>query len=118
MNSPRCASSAYCKAGFSSNKRQRYKCKHCNYYYTVAIKSTAKPLSFRHRALCLYLEGMGFRQIGRALNVSHVSVYRWIRQYGSEVSLPDNDITEPIPAVELDELHSYVGKKKTIAGYG
>ncbi|MDR2206470.1 MAG: IS1 family transposase, partial [Flavobacteriaceae bacterium] len=34
MKCPRCSSEEYCKAGIVLN-RQRYKCKKCNYYYTV-----------------------------------------------------------------------------------
>jgi len=30
----------------------------------------------------LYLEGLGFRAIGRFLNCSHVAVYNWIKEFG------------------------------------
>jgi len=45
-------------------------------------KKTAKPDAMKKQALHLYLEGLGFRAIGRMLGVSHVSVYRWIKKFG------------------------------------
>jgi len=38
-------------------------------------------------ALELYLEGLGFRSIGRILKVSHVSIFNWIKQYGQNLDL-------------------------------
>ena len=62
------------------------------------------------------LEGLGFRSIGRILNFSHVAVYNWIRAFGEEiVSLGES---ENASIVEIDEMHSYIGSKKTTAGYG
>ena len=64
----------------------------------------------------MYLEGLGFRSIGRILKVSHVSVYNWIRSFGKIVESLRSSKTPEI--VEIDELHSYIGNKKTTAGYG
>ena len=60
--------------------RQRYKCKACNYHYTVLARDAHKARE--RQALMLYLEGLGFRSIGRLLNVSHVSIYNWIKAFG------------------------------------
>ena len=103
MNCPKCEGSDYIKAG-KINNRQRYKCKKCNYYYTVAMKSTAKSKEIKRMALQLYLEGLGFRSIGRTLGVSNVSVLKWIRNFGQEVQSLKCDNTE-IDLVELDEMH-------------
>ena len=70
----------------------------------------------KQQALKLYLEGLGFRSIARVLNCSHVAVYKWIKQYGEKASL-DLKATE-IDVVEMDEMHSYIGSKKTPVGYG
>ena len=67
-------------------------------------------------ALEMYLEGLGFRSIGRILKISYGTVYLWIKEWGTKVSLPRRN--EPIEYVELDEIHSYVGSKKTTVGYG
>ena len=66
MQCPKCNSEKYIKDGIVKRK-QRYKCKLCNFRYTVDQKSTAKPLSLKRLALQLYLEGLGFRSIGRVL---------------------------------------------------
>jgi len=95
---------------------QRYKCKGCGRSFTVELKSTAKPESVKRQALQLYLEGLGFSSIGRILRVSHVSVLNWIRKYGREVDSIRND--KPVNTMELDELHTYVGHKKTTDGFG
>jgi DNA-binding NarL/FixJ family response regulator len=53
----------------------------------------------------MYLEGMGFRAIGRALKISHVTVFQWINQLGQNMELPKRQ--EAIAVVELDEMHTY-----------
>jgi transposase len=50
----------------------------------VELKSTAKPKSMKKQALHLYLEGLGFRSIGRLLGVSNVSVLNRIKSFGKE----------------------------------
>jgi len=115
MNCPRCNSSTHKKNGIVGG-RQRYKCHDCGYNYTVEIKSTAFSTSVKRQALQLYLEGLGFRSIGRFLGVSHVSVQRWIKKFGQE--LEDLKSENAISIVEMDEMHTYIGNKKTIAGSG
>ncbi len=115
MQCPKCKSERFTKDGIVKSK-QRYKCKTCSFRYTVIQKSTGKPLYLKRFALQLYLEGLGFRSIGRVLNVSNVSVLNWIKQFGTQVkSLQSN---EPVSVTEIDEMHTYVGTKKTINGYG
>lgn len=96
--------------------RQRWRCKGCDKRYSVARKSNERPPETRRMALELYLEGMGFRGIGRALKVSYVTVFGWIREYGQKAGELKSD--DAIEVVELDELHTYVGNKKTTVGYG
>ena len=116
MNCPKCKSNKATKSGIAKGK-QRYKCKECSCNYTVEIKSTAKSKSVKKQALHLYLEGLGFRSIGRILGISNVSVLNWIRTFGNQVTELQTK-SEDIRVVELDEMHSYIGSKKTIVGYG
>ena len=116
MNCPKCKSDKRIKAGFVK-VRQRYKCKECGYYFTVELKSTAKSISIKKAALHLYLEGLGFRSIGRILGVSNVSVLQWIRSFGEAIHELHTE-SKAIEVVEVDEMHSYIGSKKTTAGYG
>lgn len=115
MNCPKCKSINSVKDGIV-RERQRYKCKHCNYRYTVEIKSSSKPQDIKRLALEMYLEGLGFRSIGRILKVSHVSVYNWIKNIGEGIE--DLKSENKIEVLELDEMHTYIGNKKTSVGYG
>jgi hypothetical protein len=64
----------------------------------------------------MYLEGLGFRAIGCLLRISYGTVYQWIKKWDKQVELPRRN--ESIEVVELDEMHTYIGSKKTTAGYG
>ena len=115
MDCPKCNSRKHTKDG-KVRGMQRFKCKDCNYRYTVEIKSTAKPKNTKRQAVELYLEGLGFRSIGRFLNVSHVAVYQWIKSLGENIEEIRSD--NKIEVVEMDEMHTYIGQKKTTVGYG
>jgi transposase-like protein len=112
MNCPKCNCSKSVKSG-KIKERQRYKCKECNFNYTVELKSTARPKSQKRQALHLYLEGLGFRSIGRILSVSNVSVLNWIRDFGKKVQELNSD-SQKIEIVEVDEMHSYISQKKLL----
>jgi transposase-like protein len=114
LNCPRCSSVDRVKSGVLKG-RQRYKCKACQYFYTVHHKSDTATPEKRRMALTLYLEGLGFRSIGRILGFSHVAIYQWIKALGEVVAQIKRHAAQ---IVEMDELHSYVGHKKTIAGSG
>lgn len=115
MNCPKCGKQASCKDG-RVNGRQRYLCKDCNYRYTVSERSGTGSAEVKRMALLLYLEGLGFRSIARVLGFSNVTILNWIRVFGEQLDVIKND--KPVQVVEMDEIHSYVGSKKTIAGYG
>ena len=76
---PKCRCTECTKDGIV-NKRQRYKCKQCGYRHTV--QQRGKDPALKRQALELYLEGLGFRSIGRLLKCSHVAVYNWIKAFG------------------------------------
>jgi len=115
MNCPKCGSTEYCKDG-KIKERQRYKCKRCVYRYTVTHKSDVKSQETRRVAFEMYLEGLGFRAVGRLLKISYGTVYHWIKNWEKQIELPKRN--EQIEIVELDEIHTYVGSKKTTDGYG
>jgi len=115
MKCPKCKSEDSVKNGFMKG-HQRYKCKECGCNYTVDYeKVSAKDKKMRF-ALALYLEGLGFHSIARLLNVSHVTVMNWIKKFGTALSLIRNP--KPVKIMELDEMHTYVGSKKTTDGFG
>lgn len=115
MKCPKCKSSEKCKDGWVLG-RQRYLCKSCNHRYSVNKKSDVKSVETRRLALQMYLEGLGFRAIGRILKINYATVYYWVKEWGSQVTLPKSEI--PVEVVELDEMHTYVKSKKTTVGYG
>ena len=111
MDCPKCKSTDKVKDGIV-RCLQRYKCKSCNYRYTVEKKSDVKSKEVKRMALEMYLEGLGFRSIGRILKISHGTVYSWVKQWGEKVDLPKRE--EPIEIVELDEMHTYIEGKKLL----
>jgi transposase-like protein len=115
MDCPKCNGSSYYKDGIVKG-RQRYLCRSCNYRYTVEQRKGTSDKATKRKALELYLEGLGFRSIGRLLKFSNVSILNWIRSFGQQLDDIKND--QPVQVMELDEMHSYIGNKKTIAGYG
>ena len=110
---PKCKSKNFRKDGIVKS-RQRYFCKDCKNRFTV--EQIGKPSNLKKDALVLYLEGLGFRSIGRVLNVSHVAVFNWIKSFGEKLDEFRNP--SDIEVMELDEMHTYIGQKKTTAGYG
>jgi transposase len=110
---PRCKSTNFRKDGIVNGK-QRYLCRDCNYHFTV--KQRGKPDYVKKNALHLYLEGLGFRSIGRYLGVSHVTVFNWIKAFGEKVSSLRS--STDIEVVEMDEMQTYIQSKKTIVGSG
>lgn len=112
-NCPSCKSNNICKNGIVKQK-QRYLCKECKYCFTVEMLGKSEKL--KRDALILYLEGLGFRSIGRFLKVSHVAVFNWIKIFGTK--LDELRSTDEIEVVEIDEMHTYIGEKKTSVGFG
>ena len=114
MKCPKCNSENQVKDGIVKGK-QRFLCKQCQYRFTVEYRG--KPIELKRAALFLYLEGLGFRSIERFLKVSNVSVMNWIKSFGKEIE-NIRKAGEPVKIVEIDELHSYIGLKKTMFGSG
>ena len=110
---PRCVKEDCVKDGIVRG-RQRWRCRECGYRHTVLQRG--KEAHLKRKAVELYLEGLGFRSIGRFLKVSHVAVYQWIRSFGEK--LEELRSSNEIEVVEMDEMHTYIGSKKTIAGSG
>lgn len=79
MNCPKCKSDQYTKDGKTQAGKQRYKCKKCNFHFSVQKRCTEKSDEQKRLALQLYLEGLGFRAIGRVLNISYGTVFQWIK---------------------------------------
>jgi predicted nucleic-acid-binding Zn-ribbon protein len=120
MNCPKCELVDYVKSGFKGDK-QRYKCRKCGCNFTQG-HLRAYSFKLKLQAVKLYLEGVGFRSIGRILGISNVTALHWIRQFGKVVKhhvqtqLPD-DIHD-IEVIEIDEMWHFTQKKAANSGYG
>jgi transposase-like protein len=113
---PKCDSREYVKIGFFANGKQRLRCKACRHAF-VEIETKTYPQEKRDLAKKLYLEGLGFRAIGRIIGVSNVTVLNWIRDMG-EALLNKTVSTSQAEQIELDELCTYIQKKTKNVGYG
>ncbi len=109
ISCPKCNCTHCTKDGIVKGK-QRYKCKSCGYRHTVRYRGISPDK--KRQALELYLEGLGFRSIGRFLKCSHVSVYNRIKTLGEKVESLRSD--SALEVVETDEMHTYIGSKKLL----
>ena len=73
MDCPKYGGKVHCKDGIVQG-RQRYLCKGCRYRYTVERRAGTGDKATKRQALELYLNGLGFRSIGRIL-LSAMSPY-------------------------------------------
>jgi transposase-like protein len=102
------------KSGLNRTGSQRSRCQACRRYFTPEPKPEGYAMTLRQQALQLYLEGTSLRAIGRLLGVHHQSVSNWVRQAAATLPATVTDQT-PVTTIELDELYTYVQRKKTRA---
>lgn len=117
MKCPECQSSHIRKNGKKKGK-QNHICVDCGRQF-ILNPNPHRGYSDDVRQICLrmYVNGNGFRAIERVTGVHHTTVIHWVKQTGS--LLADADDPDEIPEVaELDELETFVGRKKTKSGYG
>ena len=110
---PKCEQSrSQIKDGLTGVGSQRVRCRACGHRYTPTPKPHGYSTELRTQALKLYVDGLNFRRIARILGVHHQTVINWVTQAADH--LP---VTLPAPTeaetVELDELHTFVGQKKS-----
>jgi len=103
------------KSGFNRTGTQRLQCQSCRRQYTPRPNPLGYDDKTRAAALKLYLEGNGFRRIGRLLSVNHQSVANWVnathaRLQAKKVAAP---AAQQTGTLEMDELFTFVGTKKS-----
>lgn len=89
---PKCNSDKIVKSGIVK-ERQRFKCKECNYFFTVSKFGKKVDNYYIIKALQLYMEGVSYREIERILGISHVSVMNWVKQFN--ISRPPGEKYNP-----------------------
>ena len=95
---------------------QRYRCKNCSFQFA---RETAhgKPVKDKILALILYLSGLSMNMTAKIIGVSAQTVMRWIRQFYDKFASSTQHISN-IEEIEVDEMYSYLGKKKNLFGSG
>lgn len=112
MQCPKCdATQRQSKAGRNPSGSQRYQCTQCGAKYTPERQQHGYPLALREQAVKLYVDGMNFRRIARHLGVNHQTVINWVNA-ASRSAMP-TPVPDTVETIELDELHTFVGAKKT-----
>ena len=115
---PRCKGCNICRDGIV-NSKQRYLCKDCKYHFTRKQLQPGKQgkSEMVEQAIKLHLENMSFRGIGRLLGVHYQTVINWLKIEADKIDQKDFKVDQSL-VTELDEMHLYLGKKKTIVGSG
>lgn len=79
--------------------------------YTPVRQHHGYAPELRHQAVRLYVDGTNFRRIARQLGGNHQTVINWINAYVA--TLPPAVVPAQPDTLELDELQTFVGEKKT-----
>jgi Homeodomain-like domain len=113
---PKCDSADVMKSGIIKY-RQRFKCKSCNYHFTVDKIGKGISPYYVIKALQLYIEGVSYREIERLLGVSHVSVMNWVKKY--QIKLPANPDYHPTYKVmNHKELSEFFANRENLKSSG
>jgi len=115
MQCRKCGSEAIVKNGFMAGN-QRYRCKNCSFQFT---RDTAhgKPVKDKILALVLYLSGLSMNMTAKIIGVSAQTIMRWIRLFYDKFANSAQH-NASIEEIEVDEMFSYLGKKKNLFGSG
>lgn len=115
-NCPKCNATSFVKSGII-NHRQRYKCKTCNYFFTVQKAGKKIDDYYVTKALQLYVEGVSYREIERLLGISHVSVMNWVKSY--KIKRPIQQNYHPTYRIlSHEELVKFYADKENLHGSG
>ncbi len=107
INCKKCQSRKCVKNGLVRGL-QRYQCKLCGYNFTVTAARGKHP-GMKALSILLYSMGnMSYRMIGKLLDVSHVSVYEWIRSEAEKLPVPT--VAADVEVVMLDEMWHFIQK--------
>jgi len=113
---PKCKREALIKSGVVKG-RQRFRCKSCNYFFTVLKEGKHIDPYYVIKALQLHMEGVTFREIERILGISHVSVMNWVKKYN--IRAPENYEYRPTYKVlNHTELLDFLRDRETLRNSG
>ena len=114
MKCPYCGSSEnQVKDGMNGSGSQRYRCKSCGRRHTPEPHGQGYEQALRQKAIELYVDGMNFRRIARHLKVNHQTVINWVNAHAANIPTTPPLLDKKPNIVELDEVFTFVGDKKT-----
>ncbi len=97
----RCGAASFVKNG-RVRGQQRYRCKACGLNFTDT-PAPGKPAAMKALAVLLYALGNASQgMIARLLDVSHVTIYKWLRAAGEAAPVPAATPSSGI--VQIDEM--------------
>jgi transposase-like protein len=112
MKCPKCGSETkQHKAGKTESGSQRYRCYMCKNKYTPEKKPHSYGDDVRKKAVEMYVDGISLRKIARHLGMHHQSVSNWAQAHAEK--LPESPKPEKVEHAEMDELFTFIGRKKT-----
>ena len=112
MGCPYCkTTSKQVKNGLNKSGSQKYRCNICQRVYTPEPNMNGYSQETRFLAIRMYVEGNSYNAIARILMVNPQSVVNWVKAYTAK--LPAAPAPDKPRIAELDELYTFVGKKKT-----
>ncbi len=107
---PACSSLNIKKNGINKQTKQRYRCGDCGKQFILDYTYRAYLKQIRELIVPMSLNGSGIRDTARVLRISTTTVMRVICRHAE--SLPTLKLPDHVADVELDEMWSYVEKKK------
>jgi transposase-like protein len=110
------------RAGFNKDaagcpRSQRYECQHCGRTHTPAPRHHGYDPHTRRLAVQQYVDGTNLRRIARLLGVAPQSVVNWVDKAHARLPSPPTTrearLLPPAGTLELDEVYTFVGEKKS-----
>lgn len=103
------------KNGRNASGSQRYKCKTCGRVSTPQPNPNGYDDTRRTLALRMTLEGNSFASAARVLEVNPQTVANWVKSHAECLPQEPAKPAGEAEQVEVDELFTFVGSKKTNA---
>ncbi|MDQ3179051.1 MAG: IS1 family transposase [Acidobacteriota bacterium] len=107
---PACSSLNIKKNGINKRTKQRYRCNDCGKQFILKYAYRAYLKHIRELVVPMCLNGSGIRDTARVLRISATTVMKLIRQQAA--NLPPEKLPDRVADVEIDEMWSFVEKKK------
>ena len=115
LSCPRCSQTHVVKNG-SVRGVKRWLCRSCGLTFTRTTPR-GKPVATKALTVLLYSHGFSLNTTARFVDVSTVTVLRWVRQFARE------HYAKPIPngtkvVIEVDEMWHFLKKNSILSGSG